>query len=233
MMRLIVLIMFLNFSYLTFGQGNDPGNWDLGLNFLVSWPQSDFKSETNDSGLGFEGSVAYQPKKMPVSLGLSLGYLNLGNGGSTENSTSRSTGKLLDISQVQTSYNSFHSNLFLKVYSDQGLMEPYFEILCGYQKLDIETIVDFSNQDQASFRGKLDHASLNFGIGGGVSYYLFKTQTRKNAIQLQLGVRYTMGNDFDFLDPNSLTYSNNQYSYLIQQKNVSLFLFKAGLHFIF
>jgi len=208
-----------------------------GLDLLGSWPQSSFKSETTDSGLGLEGSLAWHHGRMPVSFGLSLGYINLGEGGSSPLKTSPAKGlsPLLEVDRVKTSYDSLYSNLFLIVHRDFGLTEPYFEILAGYQKLDVETVIDFSNSGQARFIESIDHGSLNFGIGGGLSYFIYRDQPdiRKHSIQLRLGVRYTMAADYDFVDPDSIAWINDHYTYTLEQKSLGLFMIKAGLHFIF
>ena len=203
---------------------------EWGLDLITGFPQGDMKSETTASSLGLEGSLGYHTGRLPLTCGLMLGYLNLG---SKEYNPSASTAKALDIQNVRTSYNAYYSQIFLKVHHDFGSMEPYFEMLAGYQSLKVESAISFSDSSQSQFSESLDHGAPNFGLGGGTSYFLYKQASRKNSIQLTLGFRYTIGTDYEFLDPESLALVDGNYQYLFKQKNVPLFLLKAGLHFIF
>lgn len=229
-------LSFLLIVSMSLGSLQAQNTLEWGLNALAGFPQGDFKSETDDSSFGFEASLGIGSKYLPVTFGVSAGYYNLGEATYVApTDTGDQTNKAdHQITQIDSSVESAQFQVFFKIHKDYKYMEPYFEVMAGYQHVSVETLVESTNFAQERLREKLDGGSASAGLGGGVAYFLHRQpETRKGSIQLVLGARYTVGLEYDFLKPETLVHIDDDWQYSIEQKNIALFHVRAGLHFIF
>jgi len=79
MNRIKSVILFIFALLLIVSIGNAHEDFQAGVNFSIGFPQNEFKESVDQIGLSGFGHFAYNFRKSPFSVGLSLGFLVYGS----------------------------------------------------------------------------------------------------------------------------------------------------------
>ncbi len=190
----------------TIGQGQ------AGLDFMLTFPQGEFKENSDKIayGLGLEG--AYVFPSLPIAAGLSGTVATYGN--RTFNVPFSGTVQLVNV-ELSTSNNIATGHLFLRVQPQDGMFRPYFEGLLGLNVFWTESSVKDERYEDKDIAGStnLSDVAFSYGGGGGLQFRVYEgaTDTPGQGIALfvDLKVRYLLGGKAKYFDEESITFDGN------------------------
>jgi len=186
-------------------------NFQGGLNFIAGFPQGEFKDNLDENGYGLTGEFLYSPSISPLGIGVSLGFMNYGE----ESRRESFSGTIREVEvEVKTTNNIVLGHLLLRAQVKQGPICPYAEGLVGFNYLFTETkIEDIDDGDEIASSTNLDDGVFSYGAGGGVMLRLYTGKVKKTktlSILLNLGVRYIVGGEAEYLKEGSIETVNDK-----------------------
>ncbi|MFZ1728629.1 MAG: hypothetical protein WBQ23_14705 [Bacteroidota bacterium] len=198
--------MFAQEGEFTIGQGMG------GINFMLTFPQGEFK-ETSDRvgyGLGLEG--AYVLPGMPLAAGFAGTFATYGS--RTFNVPFSGTVQLVNV-DLTTSNNIATGHVFLRLQPQDGVFRPYFEGLLGLHVFWTESTVEDQRYEDSEIAGStnLSDVAFSYGGGGGIMYLLHRGETEIPGegieILLDLKVRFLYGGEAEYFGEDSITFDAN------------------------
>ncbi len=204
---LFIIAAFLALTQPALAQTNFQG----GLNFIAGFPQGEFKDNVDQNGFGIGGEFLYSPSISPFGIGVSLGFMNYGE----ESRREPFSTTIPDVEvEVKTTNNILLGHLLLRAQVKQGPIRPYAEALVGFNYLFTETkIEDVDDQEEIASSTNLDDGVFSYGAGGGVMMRLYTGKIKKTktlSILLNLGVRYILGGEAEYLKEGSIKRVNGK-----------------------
>ena len=186
-------------------------NFQGGLNFMAGFPQGEFKDNLDENGYGLAGEFLYSPSISPLGIGVSLGFMNYGE----ESRREPFSTTIPDVEvEVKTTNNIVMGHLLLRAQVKQGPIRPYAEGLVGFNYLFTETkIEDVDDEEEIASSTNLDDGVFSYGAGGGVMLRLYTGKVKKTktlSILLNLGVRYILGGEAEYLKEGSIKRVNGR-----------------------
>jgi opacity protein-like surface antigen len=199
----------------------------VGGNVLLGFPVGDFRDNMDRVGSGLNGYVIVGLPRVPLSLGGSLGYMTQG---------SETIGQIqigIWVGEMVTRNNVSMGHLFLRAQPRGAGLRPYVDALIGVKRLYTTTEIrigfDVPNIDM-----NRDDWTISYGIGGGVSYEVYKStgenpkdheapmgleeprgsrgrhprdhgRSRSYSICIDLGAQYLIGGRAKYVDIDSVT----------------------------
>ena len=234
---IFLIIIFIFYSKLGIAQ-----NSSFGINFMLGYPQAEFKENVDRLGVGLTGQFLYTPdNNFPVSLGLNVGYLNYGSESDRERFSSKFTSVMLDVSRTN---NLANLHLLAHIGPTKGLFRPYFEGLLGgsyiFTKTEISNDNNYSGEDDIiSTNYDLNDFAWSYGGGGGVSFYLTRLENDKNSqlgivdLFLDFKVLYLYGTNARYMKEGSMKIVNGTTLYDIYESKTDILTFQVGVTFCF
>jgi hypothetical protein len=198
--------------------------------FQIGVPQGEFKDKLDENSYGIGGEFIYSPGKSALGIGLSLGF---GVYGSEERREPFST-TIPDVTvKVTTTNNILQGHLILRAMSKTGKLRPYADGLIGFNYLFTETkISDRSDGDEVASSTNLDDGVLSYGGGGGLLLLLGTSgegSSQPIEWNLDLGVRYLLGGEAEYLKEGSITIEGNSVSYDLIKSKTNLLTVRIGV----
>lgn len=229
----IILTIFLVslFAIITseraIGQIRPQGN----LNFIVGIPQGEFSDQLDQVGYGGNLFAGIGIAGTPVVVGLDLGYLIYGYERRQEPFSSTIPDVTVD---VATSNNIALGHFVLRLRAPRGVVQPYVDGLFGGKYLFTETRIENERWDGESIAvsTNFDDWALSYGVGGGLNIRLFHGQIgnelRTGSIHLNLGLRYLVGSEAEYLKEGSIRRENGEVTYDIERSRTDLLIPQFG-----
>jgi len=207
---LILVIGFLLIARPAQAQTNFQG----GLNFIVGFPQGEFKDNVDENGYGIAGEFLYSPSTSPLGIGVSLGFMNYGE----ESRREEFSVYIPEVEvEVSTTNNIAMGHLLLRAQSKKGPIRPYLEGLVGFNYLFTETkIEDVDDEEEIASSTNLDDGVFSYGGGGGVLLQLYSSKGKKAKIWrllFDLRVRYIVGGEAEYLKEGSIKRENGKVTF--------------------
>ncbi|MGE5400578.1 MAG: hypothetical protein ACM3S2_09250 [Ignavibacteriales bacterium] len=180
-----------------------------GLNFMLGFPQGEFKKSVDRTGYGIDGYVVFWnvTPSMPFTLGVNGSYMTYGSEDRREPFSSSIPDVTVNVSRTNN-IASFH--LLLQVMPPAGNFRPYIEGLVGGSYLFTKTEVNNegnANSEIASSTN-FDDWAWSYGGGGGIMFKVFEMPEKEgdnngapklNSLWVDLKVRYLLGSEADYL----------------------------------
>jgi hypothetical protein len=188
------------------------GQFQGGINFLLTYPQEEFKESTDEIGYGLGLDLGYVIPQMPVIAGASFGFATYGS--RTFNVPFSGTVQLVNV-DVTTSNNIAMGHLFLRVQPQNGVFRPYFEGLLGFNYLWTESTVEDERYEDKEIAGStnIDDFAFSYGGGGGIMFRVYEGETEQPGqgieVLVDLKARYLYGGEAKYFDENSITLDGN------------------------
>jgi len=215
---------------------------EASLSFLLGFPQGEFDEHVSSIGFGLELAGGIQLGRSPLFLGAELGVLTYGR-------DSRRESFSLTIQEVTvrviTTNNILHGNLFLRLQPPSGAIRPYLDALIGFNYLFTETKIRsiFYDDDEPIARDtNLGDITGARGFGVGLAIDLWSGDVDLDdgpsgwlGMQLDLGVRYILGNEAEYLKKGSISYDEVDGSviYEIERSTTDLLRPHIGVRILF
>lgn len=177
------------------------------LNFLVGYPQNEFRRNVDRTFYGLSGEFFYHFPSSPLALGISLEYLNYGSERRVEPLSYDIPDVLVD---VTTRNSLFSTAAVVRISPVEGAFRPYVEGLVGFNYLFTATSVsdDGSWSEDFATTTNLDDWSLTYGAGAGAVVRALDIRSHGGrslfSLQLEAGVRYLKGRAAEYLKQGSI-----------------------------
>lgn len=177
------------------------------LNFMMGYPQNEFRRNIDRTFYGLSGEFFYHFRRSPLSVGISLEYLNYGSESRLEPLSYEIPDVLVD---VTTRNSLFSTAAVLRLSPVEGAFRPYVEALIGFNYLFTYTSVsdDGGWSEDFATTTNLDDWSLTYGAGVGAVIRALEIRSRGGrslfSLHLEAGVRYSKGRAAEYLREGSI-----------------------------
>ncbi|MFZ2052726.1 MAG: outer membrane beta-barrel protein [Candidatus Aminicenantales bacterium] len=186
------------------------------VNFLMAYPQNDFRNNVDRTIYGLSGECLYQLPKSPFSVGISLEYLNYGS----ETRTAPFNADIPDVWVDVTTRNSiFSAAAVLRLSPPGGPFRPYVEGLIGFNYLFTYTSIrdaDSWSEDIATTTN-FDDWALTYGAGAGAILRALDIRNRRArsvfSLYFEIGLRYVKGGTAEYLGERSILHDSGSSTY--------------------
>lgn len=207
-MKKVSFALAVSVAILSFGQFALAGDrFQASLNFLVGYPQNDFRSNVDRTFYGLSGEFFYQLPRSPFSIGMSLEYLNYGS----ETRVEPFGHDIPDVLVHVTTRNSIIcSAAIVRLSPVKGPFRPYVEALVGFNYLFTYTSVndDGDWSEDIATTTNFDDWSFTYGAGAGASFRALEVRSQQGqtlfSLHMEIGARYLMGNTAEYLREGSI-----------------------------
>jgi hypothetical protein len=235
MLRKSILLVIVIVSFFAVGMAQ---NSSFGLNFIMGYPQGEFKENVDRLGVGISGQFLYRPdNNFPVSIGLNLGYLNYGSENSRERFSSNYSSLMLDVDRTN---NLLNYHVLVQMSPSKGLFRPYLEALLGGSYIFTQTEISNDNYyDEYDYtissKNDLNDFAWSYGGGGGVSFYLTRLEDENNSqmgivdLFLDFKVRYLYGSKARYMKEGSMQIVNGTAIYDVYESKTDMLSFQLGV----
>lgn len=216
------------------GTGYSEEKFQASINFTLGFPQNEFKENVDRAGFGVSGSFLFNLPQTPLSLGVSISWLEYGRDKREE---------LLDMIipevyvDVKTSNNILISHFVLRIQPQKGRVRPYLDGLFGFNYLWTETAIEDQggiDDDAIARTVQLDDFTVSYGAGGGFMIHVLKRKKEKHPeLFIDLGVRYLKGDRAEYLKKGSIYQEDGEVWYDISESTTDLITAHIGVTFVF
>lgn len=177
------------------------------LNFLMGYPQGDFKMNVDRTFFGLSGEFFCRLPGSPFSIGISLEYLNYGSETRVEPLAYDIPDVLVDV----TTLNSiFSTAAVVRLSPLEGPFRPYAEALVGFNYLFTSTSVDDDDDWSGDIAAttNFDDWALTYGLGAGAVIRALECRSYQGrtlfSLHVEIGARYLMGGTAEYLREGSM-----------------------------
>lgn len=204
----IVLIFIPIVLFNTKAISSYPPRFQVGANFLLEFPQGEFKDVVNHAGFGVSGEFLYALPMIPVSVGLSGSYIIYGN---DTRRVRLIPGVAVDV-DVETSNNIAMGHFLLRAQQRQGAIRPYMDGLIGFNYLFTQTLIKNRSEGvEIASSINVDDFAFSYGGGAGIMISVYQRpieEIQDNAglarVNLDLRLRYLFGSEAKYLFEDSI-----------------------------
>jgi hypothetical protein len=198
---------------------------EFSIGLLLGYPIGEFKNHVSSTGTGLNITGGIQLPRSPIFLGAELGFLVYGRDTRREQFGPSVPDVLV---RVITSNNILQSNFFLRLQSPRGSLRPYLDGLVGFKYLFTETTVRDNGETIADYTN-FDDWALAYGAGVGVAIALWGRESDTSArrqrsltVLLDLGVRYLLGSEAEYLKEGSIQRVGGQVVFQTERSRTDL-----------
>lgn len=185
-----------------------------GINFMMGFPQDEFKKSVDRTGFGAAGYVTFWNvnPSIPFTLGLNGSFMTYGSEDRNEPFNSNIPDVTVNVSRSNNIVN-FH--LLLQVMPPAGSVRPYIEGLWGGSYLYTQTQVkNTGNADnEIASSTNFDDWAWSYGGGGGLMIKVHEMENDNEetdkkwkvaSIWIDLKARYMLGSEAEYLKEGSM-----------------------------
>jgi hypothetical protein len=206
------------------------------LNFLVGFPQNDFRQNVDRTFYGMSGEFFYNLPRSPLSIGVGLEYLNYGSETRIEPFSHEIPDVLVD---VTTRNSLFSGTALLRLSPPDGLIRPYVEAFIGFNYLFTYTSLndDGDWSEEIATTTNLDDWGFTFGAGAGALIRALDIRSRAGqslfSLFVEAGVRYYEGTTAAYLKEGSMHREHGSLWYEPMISDTDLLKTRLGIVFRF
>ncbi len=209
--------------------------FQAGLNFMVGSPQGEFKDNVSNVGLGLSADFLFNIAQSPLHLGANMGFMVYGHDTREEPWSTTIPDVKVD---VETTNSLFDMQLMARLQNPQGKVRPYFDGYFGFNYLFTETSVkDQDDYEEIASSTNFDDFTMCYGVGAGTFIKVHEGVNEADkpyGVYIDLGVRYIMGNEAEYLKEGSIEIDDNhKLNYDVQKSTTDLLTFHLGVAFTF
>ncbi|MFC1499756.1 hypothetical protein ACFL6T_01910 [Candidatus Zixiibacteriota bacterium] len=212
---------------------------EAGIALTFGFPSGEFKEHVN-MGFGLDITGGVQLPRSPVFLGAELGFLIYGR----ESRREPFSTTIPDVEvRVITTNNIFNGHLFLRLQPGVGSIRPYFGAWLGFKYLftmtEIRNVWD-SDDEPIAHSTNLGDIAFSRGAGCGVAINLWEESWdsedsvgRPVGLQLDIGLRYLLGSEADYLKRGSIERVDGNIRFDIERSRTDIIQLMIGLRATF
>lgn len=184
---------------------NYPPRFQVGVNFILAFPQDEFSDIVKQTGFGGAGEFLYRFPLVPISVGFAGSYIIYGS----ESRRERFSLTIPDVYvDVNTTNNIATGHFLLRAQPRQGSVRPYLDGLIGFNYLFTQTKIESQGTgDEVASSTNLDDFAFSYGGGGGLMITLYQDKQAEDGlatVNLDLRLRYMFGSQAKYLKEGSI-----------------------------
>lgn len=228
-----IAVVMLALAPFAFGQER----FQASLNFLMGYPQNEFRANVDRTFYGLSGEFFYRLQRSPLSLGISLEYLNYGNETQTERWDAEDPEVWVD---VITRNSLFSAAAVLRLSPEVGFFRPYVEGLVGFNYLFTYTSGsddDAWSEEDIATTTNFDDWTLTYGAGAGAILRVLDIRNHQDrsifCLNLELGLRYLKGGTAEYLLENGFLRDRGSLTNSPLTSTTDLVKSRLGIVFLF
>jgi hypothetical protein len=220
--------------------GYSEEKFQASINFTIGFPQNEFKENIDRAGFGLSGCFLFKLPQTPLSLGVSVSWLEYGREEWEEPLDTIIPDVYVD---VKTSNNILMCHFMLRIQPLKGKVRPYLDGLFGFNYLWTETAIyeqdgiydqDGTDSDAIARTVHLSDFTISYGAGGGLMIHVLKRKKVKHPeLFIDLGVRYLKGDMAEYMKKGSIYQENGEVWYDISESTTDLITAHFGVTFVF
>lgn len=228
---LFVLLTFLliTFSFSNLYSRNYPPRFQVGVNFILAFPQDEFSDFVKQTGFGGAGEFLYRFPLVPVSVGFAGSYIIYGS----ESRRERLSLTLPVYVDVNTTNNIATGHFLLRAQPRQSSVRPYLDGLIGFNYLFTQTKVESQGTgNEIATSTNFDDFAFSYGGGGGLMITLYQDKQAEDglaAVNLDLRLRYLFGAQAEYLKEGSIEISGGDVFYNVNKSVTDMINFQIGV----
>ena len=213
---------------------NHPPRFQLGLNFMLAFPQDEFNDYVDHAGYGGSGEFLYSLPFVPISFGAAAGFLVYGD----ETRSERFSPTIPDVSvDVNTTNNIAIVHFLLRALPRRGKVRPYMDGLIGFNYLFTQTTIkEKGSGDEVATSTNLDDFAFSYGGGGGLMITVYERpidegefKTDLARVNVDLRIRYLFGSEAEYLKEGSIEIVGGDVYYDINKSVTDVITFQVGV----
>lgn len=203
-----------------------------GVNFILAFPQGEFKENIDRLGYGIGGEfMLLTPKEgSPFGIGINAGFINYGSETRREPFSLTIPDVTVDVSR---SNNLINFHLMFRVAPYAGKFRPYLEGLFGGAYIYTETTIESQGAEEVASSTNFDDIAWNYGAGGGLMYEVYRNEYDGSALFIDLKARYLLGTEAEYLKEGSVIIENGRVTYEVSKSNTDLLTVQLGIIYFF
>jgi len=210
--------------------GNYPPRFQVGLNFLLAFPQDEFNDYVDHPGFGGAIEFLYSFPLVPISVGVDGSYLIYGS----ETRSERFSTTIPDVTvNVNTTNNIASMHFLLRALPRQGRVRPYMDGLIGFNYLFTQTKIESkSSGEEVASSTNLDDFAFSYGGGGGLMIMLYQDKGAEDGlatVNLDLRVKYLFGSEAEYLKEGSIEIVGGDVYYDVNKSVTDVVTFQIGV----
>ena len=217
---------------------SQPANGQLrteaGLSFAVGVPQGEFGDQVDNLGFGIDAFGAIGVKGLPIMAGIDLNVLVYGH----ERRREPFSTTIPDVTvKVATDNNMFSGNFFVRLQPDMQVFRPYADALVGFKHLFTQTeITNESFGEPIASSTNFDDTAFSYGFGGGMQFRVYNGDNNPEgsaSVYIDLGAKYLIGSEAEYLKEGSIRRENGKVSYDISKSKTTVLMPYLGVSLSF
>ncbi len=206
--------------------------FQAGLNLKLGFPQSEFKENVDNVGFGAAGQFGYHIPQSPFSIGANAGFIVYGSETREEPFSTTIPDVYVD---VTTTNSIFNGHLLFRVQPQEGFLRPYLDGMIGFNYLFTSTEIknqhSFAEEDNIASTTNQDDFTSSYGGGGGLMIKVYEGFNKNNSLYeifVDIGIKYLVGGEAEYLKEGSITRKNNKVYYDLNKSTTDLLNFHIG-----
>ncbi len=212
------------------------GPHQVGIGFLVGFPEGELDDEVDENGYGLGGHYVYTFGRSGLGVGLDVGYLIYG----TESRREPFSTTIPDVTVEVTNRNQIlMSHLLLRYSSIAGPLQPQIDGLVGLKYLFTQTTIEGEDDEPIARDTNFDDTAFSYGFGAGLKILLHEgTGGSKSGdlrrLFLTLHMQYLFGSEAQYLKKGSIRRTpDGRVAYDVHQSRTDLLTALVGIVFEF
>lgn len=210
--------------------GAYPPHFQVGINFLLAFPQDEFNNYVDRPGIGGAAEFLYSFPLIPISVGVAGSFLVYGS----ETRSERFSTTIPDVTvRVNTTNNIATGHFLLRARPRQGRVRPYMDGLIGFNYLFTQTKIESkSSGEEVASSTNLDDFAFSYGGGGGLMILLYQDTGAEDGVatvNLDLRMRYLFGSEAEYLKEGSIIINGGDVYYDINKSVTDVITFQVGV----
>jgi hypothetical protein len=231
------LLVFL-FLGMFISPANAQSLFQFGTNAQGGFPKGTFRDNISHAIGGLNLEFTYSPRRMPLAVGISFGFLEYGS--ETISEFLQATNADFEI-DVRTTNIIILGHLLFRLQPDQGRIRPYLDALIGINHLTTDTKIvgpGSGPYDYEISKNNLNDTVLSYGGDLGLMIVVVEkplklkkqsTKNRKWGILIDSRVRYLKGGEAEYLIKGSISRVDNELVYNIKRSATDLLGIQLGI----
>ena len=202
-------------------------NAEGSLKFTVGLPRAEFGDQLDATGFGGNLSAAIGFPGSPLLIGMDAGYMLYGHERRNESFSTTIPDVTVD---VVTDNSLASGHIFLRLRPNLPGIQPYADALFGFKYFFTETRIESEQFDQNEIARStnFDDTAMSYGFGGGVKIKVY-SPPGKGGVFLDLGAKYLMGSEAEYLKEGSIRRENGQVTFDVNNSRTDMLLIQFGV----
>ncbi|HHS13779.1 MAG TPA: hypothetical protein ENN03_08465 [bacterium] len=207
--------------------------FEAGGSLTLAFPQNEFADNVDNLGFGASGNFLARFPGSPLAIGGSFTFLIYG-------SETRKEPLIPPVYVDVTTTNAIiMGHVLLRIQPSDGPLVPYADGLLGFNFLTTDSRIENEQGEEIASSNNFRDITFGYGAGAGVKIRVHQKPDRKSwetgisAVYLDLGARYLMGGEAEYLKKGSIEIDGDDVRYTVVKSTTDILTIHAGVMMTF